>query len=292
MPNPSSLLIRWAYAILGGVDERVAEEGTGDVLLAIDVGNTNIVLGVFEGERVAASWRIATDRRKMPDEIGILVLSLLSSRKIEPTQIDAVGISSVVPPLTAILREMAEIYFHVDPLVVEPGIKTGVAVRYENPREVGADRIVNAVAAIHYYGAPAVVVDFGTATTFDAINSRGEYLGGSIAPGINIAAEALFAIASRLYRVELSVPPLAIGRNTAASMQSGIMFGYIGLVEGLVARFKQEMIQLEPHLTPDKIKVVATGGLAAVVAQESNRVIDVIDQDLTLQGLRLIVDMN
>jgi type III pantothenate kinase len=176
--------------------------------------------------------------------------------------------------------------------VVEPGIKTGIPIRYENPREVGADRIVNAVAAYHYYGGPAIIIDFGTATTFDALSATGEYLGGAIAPGINIAAEALFQIASRLFRVELIPPKQAIGRTTMTSMQSGILFGYIGLVEGLVKRFRDELSQGNPA-TNEKIKVIATGGLAEVVAQEGNAgLIDVVDQDLTLQGLRLIYEMN
>ncbi|MEI6044257.1 MAG: type III pantothenate kinase [Chloroflexota bacterium] len=261
------------------------------MLLAIDVGNTNVVIGILEGEEVKASWRIQTERRRMPDEWALMVLGLLEHAGLKGSDVTATIISSVVPSLTTALREMAERYFKHTVLLVEPGIKTGIAIRYENPREVGADRIVNAVAAFHYYGGPAIVIDFGTATTFDALSGNGEYLGGAIAPGINIAAEALFQVASRLFRVELIAPKQAIGRTTMTSMQSGIIFGYIGLVEGLVRRFREELGQTHPP--EPKIKVIATGGLAEVVSQEgSNGLIDVIDQDLTLQGLRLIYELN
>ena len=261
------------------------------MLLAVDVGNTNVVLGVFEGDQLRASWRVQTERRRMPDEWGIMLITLLQHKGYQLNDISAAIISSVVPPLTAALREMIELYFKLPPLVVEPGVKTGIAIRYENPREVGADRIVNAVAAFHYYGGPAIVIDFGTATTFDALSGNGEYLGGAIAPGINIAAEALFSVASRLFRVELTPPKQAIGRNTANSMQSGIMFGYIGLVEGLINRFCEELTVLSPPVAGQKIKIIATGGLAEVVAKDGN-FIDVVDQDLTLQGLRLIHELN
>lgn len=261
------------------------------MLLAIDVGNTNVVIGIFEGEEVKASWRVQTERRRMPDEWALMVLGFLAHSELKASDITATIISSVVPSLTTALREMGEGYFGPRVLVVEPGIKTGISIRYDNPREVGADRIVNAVAAYHYYGGPAIIIDFGTATTIDALSDSGEYLGGAIAPGINIAAEALFQVASRLFRVELVPPKQAIGRNTASSMQSGIMFGYIGLVEGLVARFDEELRQYQP--TGKKIKVIATGGLAEIVAQEGGTgLIDVVDQNLTLQGLRLIYEMN
>ncbi len=262
------------------------------MLLAVDVGNTNVVLGIFEGEELKASWRVQTERRRMPDEWGLLVTGFLQHRGYRSEQVEAAIISSVVPPLTTALAEMIEIYFNLKALVVEPGIKTGVAVRYENPREVGADRIVNAVAALQCYGGPAIVIDFGTATTFDALSGQGEYLGGAIAPGINIAAEALFQVASRLFRVELVTPKQAIGRNTSNSMQSGIMFGYIGLVEGLVARFREELLAYAPLSLGQKIKVIATGGLAEVVARDTVGLIDVVDQDLTLQGLRMIHELN
>jgi type III pantothenate kinase len=227
----------------------------------------------------------------MPDEWALMVFGLIEHAGLKGSDVTATVISSVVPSLTIALREMAERYFKNLVLLVEPGIKTGIAIRYENPREVGADRIVNAVAAFHYYGGPAIVIDFGTATTFDALSGNGEYLGGAIAPGINIAAEALFQVASRLFRVELIPPKQAIGRNTMTSMQSGIIFGYIGLVEGLVKRFREELQQ--SHTVEQKVKVIATGGLAEVVAQEgSTGLIDVVDQDLTLQGLRLIYELN
>lgn len=262
------------------------------MLLAVDIGNTNIVLGIFEGESLKASWRVQTERRKMPDEWGVMIIGLLQHRGYQAGDISDTIVSSVVPPLTTAFREMSELYFGKKALIVEPGIKTGIAIRYENPREVGADRIVNAVAAFHYYGGPAVIIDFGTATTFDALSGSGEYLGGAIAPGINIAAEALFSVASRLFRVELVPPKQAIGRNTATSMQSGIMFGYIGLVEGLVNRFREELLAITPPTLSQKVKVIATGGLAEVVAHEATGIIDVVDQDLTLQGLRLIYQLN
>lgn len=262
------------------------------MLLAVDIGNTNIVLGVFEGDELKASWRVQTERRKMPDEWGFMVSSLLTYRNIQPQEVTAAIVSSVVPPLTHAFEEMIESYFNIKCLVVEPGIKTGVAVRYDNPKEVGADRIVNAVAAFHYYGGPAIVIDFGTATTFDALSANGEYLGGAIAPGVNIAAEALFSVASRLFRVDLAVPKTAIGKNTVTSMQSGIMFGYIGLVKGLVERFKEELQELSPPAAGQRVKVIATGGLAEVVARDNNGIIDKVDQDLTLQGLRLIHELN
>lgn len=262
------------------------------MLLAIDVGNTNVVIGVFEGDKIKGSWRVQTERRRMPDEWGLMMLDLIERRGFDSGAVQAAIISSVVPPLTNALVEMVATYFKLEAVVVEPGIKTGVPVRYENPREVGADRIVNAVAALHYYGAPAIVIDFGTATTFDAISTNGEYLGGSIAPGIGVASEALFQVASRLFRVELVPPRQAIGRNTASSMQSGIMFGYIGLVEGLVRRMSEELLEISPPPLGTKVKVIATGGLAEVVARDSRSLIDVVDQDLTLQGLRLIYELN
>jgi type III pantothenate kinase len=262
------------------------------VLLTIDAGNTNVVIGVFEGDKIKSSWRMRTERRRMADEWAMTLLGFLQHDHIEPSDIKAAVISSVVPPLTPELKQAIERYFKLTPLVVEPGIKTGVAVRYENPREVGADRIVNAVAALHYYGGPAIVIDFGTATTFDALSTAGEYLGGAIAPGVGIASEALFSLASRLYRVELLPPKQAIGRNTTASMQSGIMFGYMGLVESMVRRFNQELLEISPPPAGQRVKVIATGGLAEVLAQDNQSLIDVVDQDLTLQGLRLIYELN
>lgn len=253
------------------------------MLLAIDIGNTNITLGVYEGERLRATWRLATVHDRMPDEYGILLTQLLDHKGIPAGGISGVAIASVVPALTGTFREVGLHYLRQEPLVVDAGVRTGVRIRYDNPRDVGADRVVDCAAVQAKYGGPACVVDFGTATTFDAISREGDYLGGAIAPGIGIAAEALFSRASRLYRVELAAPARAIGANTAAAMQSGIFFGYIGLVEGLVARFRREL--------GDDMKVIATGGLAEVMARET-AVIQYVDPWLTLDGLRLIYGLN
>ncbi len=253
------------------------------MLLAVDIGNTNITLGVYRGEHLQATWRVATVHDRMPDEYGILLCQLLAHREIGVDAITGVAMASVVPALTGIWREVSRNYAGCEPLVVDAGVKTGVRIRYENPREVGADRVVDCAAVKVKYGGPACVVDFGTATTFDAITAEGDYLGGAIAPGIGIAAEALFARASKLYRVEIAAPARAIGTNTVAALQAGIFFGYIGLVEGLVARFRRE-------LGPD-MKVIATGGLAEKVARETP-VIQHVDPWLTLDGLRIIFEMN
>jgi len=253
------------------------------MLLAIDVGNTNIVFGVFRGEKVEASWRAATDVHRMPDEYAILLRSLLDTRGWRFASLSGCIIASVVPPLTGVMQELSQRYLGQAAFVVGSGIETGVRVRTDNPAEVGADRIVNALAAHKLYGGPSVVIDFGTATTFDAVSREGDYLGGAIAPGIGTAAEALFLRAAKLPRIELIAPPRVIGTNTTHAMQSGVMFGYVGLVEGLVARFRKE---LGPHM-----KVIATGGLAAVIARET-KVIEMVDTDLTLQGLRMIYELN
>lgn len=253
------------------------------MFLAIDIGNTNVTLGVYRGERLAATWRIATVHDRMSDEYGILLTQLLGHRDVDPGQVTGVAIASVVPSLTGTFRKVCADYLRQDALVVDAGIKTGVRIRYENPREVGADRVVDCAAVQAKYGGPACVVDFGTATTFDAISREGDYLGGAIAPGIGIAAEALFARASKLYRVEIAPPARAIGSNTNAAMQSGIFFGYVGLVEGLVARFRREL--------GDDMQVIATGGLAEVVARETP-VIQHVDPWLTLDGLRMIYELN
>ncbi len=253
------------------------------MFLAIDIGNTNITLGVYEGERLAATWRLATVHDRMADEYGIMLVQLMAHRGITPPDVTGAAIASVVPALTGVFRRVCADYVDRDALVVDTGVKTGVRIRYENPREVGADRVVDCAAVQVKYGGPACVVDFGTATTFDAISREGDYLGGAIAPGIGIAAEALFSRASKLYRVEIAAPQRAIGPNTAAAMQSGIFFGYVGLVEGLVARFRKEL--------GDDMKVIATGGLAEVVARET-AVIQHVDPWLTLDGLRLIYEMN
>jgi type III pantothenate kinase len=253
------------------------------MLLTIDVGNTNITLGVYEEERLAAHWRIATVHERMPDEYGLILLGLFEHSRAPVTKIDGVAVASVVPALTHTFREVSQDYLGQEALVVDAGVKTGVRVRVDNPREVGADRVVNCAAVHHKYGGPACVVDFGTATTFDAVSREGDYLGGAIAPGIGIAAEALFARGARLYRVEIAPPPRAVGNNSMLAMQSGIFFGYVGLVEGLVTRFRREL--------GDEMKVIATGGLAESVAAESS-LVQYVDPWLTLDGLRLIWGMN
>jgi len=253
------------------------------LLFCIDIGNTNVVMGLYAGADLVTHWRIATDHQRMADEYGMLILDLFERSGQEPSSVEGVILASVVPPLTGIFEKLCQRYFGQPPLVVSAETCTGVRVRYDNPSEVGADRIVNAVAAFHRYGGPACVVDFGTATTFDALSAEGDYLGGAIAPGIGIAAEALFQRTAKLPRIDLVRPPAVIGKNTVQSMQSGMLFGYVGLVEGLVARFRAE---LGPGM-----KVVATGGLAPLVAAET-AVIDTVDPWLTLEGLRLIWEMN
>jgi len=253
------------------------------VLLAIDIGNTNVTYGVFRGEELRASWRMETDVRRQADEYFALNVNLLSFYRIELKEITQGIISSVVPPLTATFQEVFQRFFNVRPLILETGTKTGMRILYENPREVGADRVAHAVAAFRKYGGPVIVIDFGTATVFDAITAEGDYLGGAIAPGINLAAEALFARASKLPRIEIARPKNAIGRNTVASMQAGLYYGYVGLVEGMVARFQREL--------GGGAKVIATGGLARLIAQDT-KVIENVDSDLVLIGLRMIYDLN
>lgn len=250
-------------------------------LLVVDVGNTNIVLGVYRGEELAMSWRLATARERTADEYGIVARQLVST--IFNETLDGAIVASVVPPLNSTIRFMLEQYFRVDPLFVEPGVKTGLSILTENPLEVGADRIVNAVAAHHLFGGPTVVVDFGTATTFDLVTANAEYKGGIIAPGLTISSEALFARAARLPRVDLRRPASLIGTNTVASMQSGIFFGYLGLVDGILGRIRAEI----PNLT----RVIATGGLATLLASESEH-IDETDSELTLKGLKIIYERN
>jgi len=254
------------------------------VLLTLDIGNTNIVLGVFIKEKLIKHFRISTDREKTEDEYGILVISLLREFDITIKEFDGAVISSVVPPLTPIFEKMCEKYLDVVPLIVGPGIKTGINIKYENPREVGADRIVNAVAAYHKYKGPVIVVDFGTATTFDAISENFDYLGGAIAPGIGISAEALFQRTAKLHRIEIIKPERVIGRNTTSSMQAGIFYGYAGLVDHIVERMKEEM-------GAEGVKVIATGGLAPLIASET-KTIDLVDSMLTLEGLRIIYEKN
>jgi type III pantothenate kinase len=253
------------------------------MLLCIDVGNTNIVLGMYEGQELRTHWRISTNHERMPDEYAMLIVNLMAHSGLGVGDVEDVILASVVPPLTDKFRELVEDYFHVDPLVVGTGIKTGVDIRYDRPQEVGADRVVNVAAAYRIYGGPACIVDFGTGTTFDALSAKGEYLGGAIAPGVRVAAEALFTRTARLPRIDLQRPPRAIGGNTVDAMRSGILFGYVGLVEGMVARFRREL--------GDDMRVIATGGLAQVIAKETP-VIEHVDIWLTLKGLRLIYDLN
>jgi type III pantothenate kinase len=253
------------------------------MLLAIDLGNTNLTLGLYDGEKLGPRWRLATVHDRMPDEYGLQILGLLSHAGYNPDRLTGVCLASVVPPLTTRVVEACRAYLNQEPLVVDAGVKTGVRIRYEDPRAVGADRIVDAAAVLRYYGGPACVVDFGTATTFDAISAEGDYLGGAIAPGIGIAAEALYLRTAKLSRVDLQRPPNAIGRNTVHAMQSGLLFGYVGLVEGMVARFRAEL--------GPKMKVIATGGLAENVARETS-VLEVIAPWLTLDGLRIVWDLN
>ena len=253
------------------------------MLLAIDIGNTNIVVGVFDGEKLKATWRLGTDVHKLEDEYAALLLDLLSMKGLAFADIDDAIISSSVPPLVTVFEELCRRYFEVTPMVVGPGIKTGVRISIENPREVGADRVVNAAAAHKLYGGPLIVIDFGTATTLDAVSEEGDYLGGAIAPGIVISSEALFEHAAKLPRVELVRPPKAIGRNSVSAMQSGIVFGYVGLIEGIVARMQKEL--------GGTAKVIATGGLANIIASETG-VVDAVELDLTLVGLRLIYELN
>jgi len=253
------------------------------MLLAIDVGNTAIAIGIFEEERMRATWSIATDIRKTADEYAVLLMNLLPREGLTFADIDNVIICSVVPPLEPIFEELSERYFGIPPLIVGPGVKTGVRICTDNPREVGADRVVNTVAAHRLYGGPVIVIDFGTATTLDVVSEEGDYLGGAIAPGIGIASEALFERASKLPRIELIAPQHAIGRNTITAMQSGVIFGYVGLIESLVHRIQEEL--------GSKARVVATGGLADVIAKET-KVVDEVNPHITLYGLRLIHELN
>lgn len=249
------------------------------MLLAVDVGNTNIMIGVFDDRKVRVCWRLATDWNSTEDELGIIIKNLLHHSRLSPREIAAVAISSVVPPLMYSLERMAEKYFSVKPLVVRPDMQTGMKILLDNPRELGADRMVNALAGFTLYGGPLIIVDFGTATTFCAISAKGDYLGGAIAPGIGISVEALFEKAAKLPRVELIRPPKTIGKNTIASLQAGIIYGFVGQVDGIVRRMAKEFSS--PPL------VVATGGFASLIAAESET-INRVNPLLTLEGLQII----
>ena len=253
------------------------------MLLCIDIGNTNITLGLYAGAELGPRWRLATDHERMPDEFGLQITGLLALAGKSPADIRGIALASVVPNLTGRWVEACKHYLLQEPLVVDAGVRTGVKIRYDDPRAVGADRVADAAAAYRLYGGPACIVDFGTATTFDAISAEGEYLGGAIAPGIGIAAQALFERTSKLPRVDIVRPPAAIGKNTVHAIQSGTLFGYVGLVEGMVARFRAE---LGPTM-----KTIGTGGLAEQVAQETN-VLEILAPWLTLDGLRMIYEMN
>ncbi len=253
------------------------------MLLVIDVGNTTTSFGVFEEDELRHHWRIMTQSERTVDEFGILICNLFSFHDIKSERIDGIAISCVVPSVFTILEEVADRYFHLRPLVIGPGVKTGMPIFYDNPAEVGADRIVNSVAAYEQYRQELIVIDFGTATTFDFISAKGEYIGGAIVPGIGISMEALFQRASKLPRVELINPKVVIGRNTIQSIQSGIFYGYVGLVDDMVRRIKRE--------TNSDPKVVATGGLARFIASES-KAIHEVDELLTLKGLQIVYKRN
>lgn len=262
------------------------------MLLVFDIGNSNIVLGTFEGKKLMRHWRISTDRQKTGDEYGMIINNLFTYQGIRMNDIKAIIISSVVPPLVVPMVKMCERYFHIRPLVVGPGIRTGIRLRYENPRAIGADRIVNVVGAFEEYGGPLIVIDIGTATTFDVVANNGDFIGGVIAPGIGTSSDALFQRAAQLPRIELVPPKQIICRNTIQGMQAGIIFGYVGQIDEIVRRIKAEMA--EKYVAEggqENIQVVATGGFARMIAKES-ATIDHVDHFLTLEGLRALYERN
>jgi len=253
------------------------------MLLTIDVGNTNLTLGLYDGEKLGPHWRLATDHERMPDEYGLQFLGLLDHVGYTTADLNGICLASVVPPLTGRVSQACREYLKQEALLVDTGIKTGIRIRYEDPRAVGADRVADAVAVHHLYGGPACIIDFGTATTFNALTAKGEYLGGAITVGINLAAEALFQRAAKLPRIDIQRPPSVIGRNSVHAMQSGLLFGYVAMVEGMVTRFRAEL--------GEDMKVIATGGLAEIVAKETP-VIQHLVPWLTLDGLRIIWELN
>lgn len=254
------------------------------MLLVFDIGNTNMVLGVYDGDNLVRDWRINTDLNKTSDEYGVLIKSLFDASNISLSVVDAIIVSSVVPAVMHSLENFCRKYCNISPMVVGPGIKTGLNIKYEDPKMVGADRIVNAVAAISKYNCPVIIIDFGTATTYCAVSKKGEYIGGAISPGMKISSEALFQKASKLPRVELVTPETVICKDTVSAMQAGIIYGYAGQVEKIVGLMKKE-------LEDEETLVIATGGLANMISQETNA-IDVIDPNLTLEGLRIIYEKN